>query len=167
MKFVEMAKFCFSIYEVCNTINKSDDTIDVARLETKEFNAYLDEIQNLLKSCQFDFYEVASKEMLKIKLIDIKYHENHIYFKTDTRSFEHTYAIDNDLKISKKSYDYNEDIYTINNKVIYFFFIISTYNVIKKDLSESDIVQDLLRNTRTLKRNYKKSAKVRWQTKLT
>ena len=167
MKFIEMAKFCMSIYEICNAISKSEDTIDVARLESKDFNGLIDEIQNLLKSCQFDFYEVASKEMLKTKQVDIKYHDNHIYFKTDTRSSEHTYTIGDNLKLSKKSYDYNEDIYTINNKVIYFFFILSTYNVIKKDISENSTVQDLLRNTRTLKRNYKKSAKVRWQTKLT
>lgn len=167
MNFIEMAKFCMSIYEICNVISRSEDTIDVARLESKEYNGLIDEIQNLLKACQFDFYEVASKEIIKTKLVDIKYNDNHIYFKRDTHSSEHTYSIDDHLKLSKKTYDYNEDIYTINNKVIYFFFILSTYNVIKKDIRENDTVQELLKNTRTLKRNYKKSAKVRWQTKLT
>ena len=165
MKFHEMINMCFSLYEICNAISKSDENIDVVRLESNEYTSLLDQIQNLLKSCNFDFYEVASKEMLNVKLIDIKYHENHIYFKPDTKSFEHTYSIDNTLNLTMKSYDYNEDIYTINNKVLYFFFILSAYNLVRKDIKDREIVQSLLKNTRTLKRNYKKSAKVRWQTK--
>ena len=165
--FYEMIKMCFSLYEICNSISKSKEDIDVVRLESKEYNGLFDQIQNLLKSCSFDFYEVASKELLSVKLIDIKYHDNHIYFKPNTNSFENTYSIDDTFKLTTKSYDYNEDIYTINNKVIYFFFILSAYNIVKKDIKENEIVETLLKNTRTLKRNYKKSAKVRWQTKLT
>jgi len=165
INFIELTKLCVSMYEICNSISKSKEDLDVVRLESKEYNGLLDQIQNLLKACTFDFYEVASKEMLQIKLIDIKYHDKYTYFKPDTKSFEHTYSIDDSLKLIKKSYDYNEEIYTINNKVLYFFFILSTYNVIKKDIKERKIVETLIKNTRTLKRNYKKSAKVRWRTK--
>ena len=152
------AEMCFVLYEICNML-KNKKEVDVARSTSNEYNAELDTLQQILKGSSFDFYDIASKHLLELNSIDIKYHEGYIYFKPQTNSTEHTYNIDSKLNLEKEDYSFNEELYSVNNKVCYFFFILSVYNTIKSEIKDSEIVDTLLKHTRTTKRNLKKSAK--------
>jgi len=157
-KMEDLSQLCFVLYEICNSIKKEDD-IDTVRYKSTEYNSSFDKLEQALKNSSFDFYDVASKELNELKLIDIKYHDRHIYFKKNSNSFEHTYEIDSTLNLEKVEYEFNEELYNVNNKVVYFFFILSVYNTIKSDIKDLEIVNTLLKHTRTTKRNLKKSAK--------
>jgi len=157
-KMEDLPQLCFILYEICNSIKKEDD-LDTVRYKSTEYNSSFDKLEQLLKSSSFDFYDTASKQLHNLNIINIKYYDRHIYFKKDTDSFEHTYEIDSHLNLEKAEYDFNEELYTVNNKVVYFFFILSVYNVIKSDIRDLEIVDTLLKHTRTTKRNLKKSAK--------
>ena len=157
-KTEDLSQLCFVLYEICNSIKKEDD-VDTVRYKSTEYNSKFDKLEQILKTSSFDFYDTASKQLHELEVINIKYHNNHIYFKTDTDSFENTYEIDSKLNLEKTEYDYNEELYSVNNKLVYFFFILSVYNTIKSDIKDLEIVDTLLKHTRTTKRNLKRPAK--------
>jgi hypothetical protein len=157
-KMEDLSQLCFVLYEICNTIKKEDD-VDTVRYKSTDYNSSFDKLEQILKNSSFDFYDIASKQLHELDVINIKYHNNHIYFKTDTDSFERTYEIDSKLKLEKAEYDFNEELYSVNNKLVYFFFILSVYNTIKSDIKDLEIVDTLLKHTRTTKRNLKRSVK--------
>ena len=157
-KTEDLSQLCFILYEICNSIKKEDD-VDTVRYKSTEYNSKFDKLEQILKTSSFDFYDTASKQLHELEVINIKYHNNHIYFKTDTDSFENTYEIDSKLNLEKTEYDYNEELYSVNNKLVYFFFILSVYNTIKSDIKDLEIVDTLLKHTRTTKRNLKRPAK--------
>jgi DNA repair exonuclease SbcCD ATPase subunit len=152
------AELCFVLYEICNKIKNSTDA-DVVKLQTTEYNSEFDELEQTLKNSSYDFYDTASKQLLELKPIDIKYHEGHIYFKPKTDSFVNTYVMDDKMNLEKAEYTFNEETYLLSNKLLYFFFIMSVYNSVKSEIKDKKIVDTLLKHTRTTKRNLKKSAK--------
>ena len=148
----------YTLYEICYNIKKSKKDIDVVKFNSNEYNALFDEFEELIRESNYDFYSEANKIFPSRKNISIKFFENSIYFYTNSNSFENTYIyIDN--KFESESYDYNEELYFINDKILYLFFILSTYFENEKSFTSLPIVESLNKYIRTQKRNKKHSIK--------
>ena len=150
----ELNTMCFVLYEICNSI-KEYKKIDVARLKSSKYNSYLDEIENKLKDYPYDFYEHASKGVSLENLVSLKSLDNYIYFYNNTGSYEKTFNIDDDMEFKNEEYDFNDDIFLINNKVLYYFYILSGASIIMNDIKDEEIIDSLEKYSRTKKRKIK------------
>jgi hypothetical protein len=151
------SKMLYDLYNVCCAINKSKKTIDVVKYDSKEYNSLYDELENLIQESNYDFYSIANKILPSNNNISLKFSNNNIFFYTNSNSFENTYVY-KDNKFESEAYDFNDDIYFINDKVLYLLFIINAYFEVEKYLEESPIIHSLNKYIRTQKRN-KKSIK--------
>jgi len=158
-KFLEeLEEFCFVMYEICNTINNSEKNIDVVKCLDTKYSSFMDELESKI-NINYDFYDQASKN-LGVKNISLKFYENHIYFYKNTNSFEKVYSMNNSLELSLITEDFNEEIYYVNDGMLYYFFILSTYFLIKKDIKENEFLNSLDKHSRTMKRKHKSAKKL-------
>ena len=159
-KYFETAALCFVILENINAIQSSRKDIDTVRMSSSEYNAMFDEFEQNLKEANYDFFTEASK--LVPNKISIKFFKDHIYFHNNTDSFEKTFTINNNLDIDKEHYDFNEELYFVNNSTIYLFFIISSYLYMKPNvkLSLEDSINKFSRKMKRTKNKKTKSIKM-------
>ena len=167
-KNYQIANLCFRLLEICDAIKKSKLDIDVVRFKSSELNGEFDDFEEKLHNTNYDFFGAASKEIPET--ISITFSKHHIYFHKNTNSFANTYCINDSMKITEEYYDFNEDLYYVNDSVLYFFFILSNYFYMKSNMSESPIVDKLDKFSRTLKRkknikskSIKKLLEERWE----
>jgi hypothetical protein len=150
------SKLIYDLYNICCLINKSKKSIDVVKYDTDA--STFDELEHLIQESNYDFYSEANKIIPSKKNISLKFYNNSIYFYTNSNSFVNTYIYKDDT-FESAPYDFNEDIYFVNDKVLYLFFIISSYFEFEKLLDESPIIHSLNKYVRTQKRHKKSSIK--------
>ena len=155
-KYFEIAILCFVILENINAIQSSRKDIDTVRMSSSEYNAMFDEFEQNLKEANYDFFTEASK--LVPNTMSIKFFQDHIYFHNNTDSFEKTFTINNNLDIDKEHYDFNEELYFVNNSTIYLFFIISSYLYMKPNVKLS-LEDSINKFSRKMKRTKNKKTK--------
>lgn len=152
----DISKLCFTLLENLNAIQESKHTIDTVRMSVTEYNKLFDTFEQTIKSANYDFFSEASK--LVPNKTSIKFFEDHIYFHNNTNSFEKTFRINESLDIDKENYTFNEELYYINNSVVYLFFIISSYLYMKPDLKL--VLEDSINKfSRRMKRTKNKKTK--------
>jgi hypothetical protein len=151
------SKMLYELYNICCSIKNSKKNIDVVRYDSKEYDSLYDEFEELIRESNYDFYSVANKILPSKKHISLKFSNNYIYFYTNSNSFENTYVYENG-KFTSETFDFNDDIYFVNDKVLYLTFIINSYFEFEKMLEESPIIHSLNKYVRTQKRQ-KKSIK--------
>ena len=161
-EYYNIAKLCFVIIETCNAIqsyvstSKSNLDVDVVRMKSDKYNSIFDSFEQDIKKTDYDFITTASK-MLPSS-ISITFSEGYIYFYTNTNSFVNTYSINENLQIDKEHYDFNEELYFINDSVIYLFFILTNYFYMKPKIHISS-EDSFAKFTRTMKRQKNKHTK--------
>ena len=148
----ETTKMFFGILEICDAIRKNDRNADVIRLKTSEFDAAFDSFEQKVKHADYDFATSASKEIPST--ISISFSEDHIYFYMNTNSFAHTYSINSSFHIDEEHYDFNNELYYVNDSMIFLFFVIANYSYMK-DTFTSEIGDALAKYERTSKRKKK------------
>ena len=119
----------------------------------------MDELERKV-NINYDFYGEAIKNLNNDKKISLKFHENHIYFYKNTNSFEKIYSINDTFELSLLTEDFNEEIYYINDSMLYYFFILSSYFLLKKDIEPTEFLKNLDKHSRTMKRKSKSSKKL-------
>ena len=149
------SKMLYELYNVSCQIKKSKKTIDVVKYN--EYVSLYDELENLIQESNYDFYSEANKILPSKNHISLKFSDNSIYFYTNSNSFENTYEYV-DGKFESKPYDFNEEIYFVNDKVLYLLFIINSYFEVEKVIDDLPIIHTLNKYVRTQKR-HKKSIK--------
>jgi hypothetical protein len=154
--YYDIAKLCFVIMETCNAINASKQDIDVVRMKSDTYNSTFDTFEQSIKKADYDFFSAAEK-IIPSK-INITFSEGYIYFYKNTNSFVNTYSINDNLQIDKEHYDFNEELYFINDSVLYLFFILSNYFYMKPKIHISS-EDSLNKFSRTMKRQKKKNTK--------
>lgn len=155
-KYFEIAILCFVILENINAIQRSRKDIDTVRMSSTEYNAIFDEFEQTLRKADYDFFTEASK--LVPNKTSIKFFEDHIYYHNNTDSFEKTYTINSSLDIDKEHYNFNEELYFINDSTIYLFFIISSYLYMKPNVKLS-LEDSINKFSRKMKRTKNKKTK--------
>ena len=158
-EYDDISNLCFVILENINAIKDSKYDIDTVRMNSTEYNTLFDSFERKLKEADYDFFTEASK-IIPNKM-SIKFFEDHIYFHNNTDSFEKTYNINETFVLDKAHYDFNEELYYINDSVVYLFFIISSYLVMKHDvkLSLEDSINKFSRKMKRTKNKKTKSIK--------
>ena len=150
------AKMFFVLQEIINTVRSDQRKIDVLRIKSKEYNSSFDYLNFILESHEYDFYNVAKKELLNTKAMNMTFKDNFIYIALNDKD-DHLYDFNKNLTITVSNYKYKNDIYYINDSMIYLFFILSTHfylqseNLIDLDDYE-EITNDLESTVRKLKR---------------
>ena len=155
-EYLDIANLCFILLENINAIHSSKRDIDTVRMKDTEYNTIFDSFEQTVKSANYDFFSEASK-ILPSK-ISIKFFKDHIYYYKNTNSFEKTYAINNNLEIDKEHYDFNEELYFINDSSIYLFFIITSYLYMKPNV-KIGLEDSINKFSRRLKRTKNKKTK--------
>ena len=125
-------------------------------MSSTEYNAIFDEFEQNLRKADYDFFTEASK--LVPNKTSIKFFEDHIYYHNNTDSFEKTYTINSSLDIDKEHYNFNEELYFINDSTIYLFFIISSYLYMKPNVKLS-LEDSINKFSRKMKRTKNKKTK--------
>ena len=158
--YEELAEFSFIMYELCNRIHdEKQKKIDVVKLLDTKYASYMDELERKV-NINYDFYGEAIKNLNNDKKISLKFHENHIYFYKNTNSFEKIYSINDTFELSLLTEDFNEEIYYVNDSMLYYFYILSTYFLLKKDIEPTEFLKTLDKHSRTMKRKSKSSKKL-------
>ena len=155
-KYFDIAILCFVILENINAIQSSRKDIDTVRMSSTEYNAIFDKFEQNLRKADYDFFTEASK--LVPNKTSIKFFEDHIYYHNNTDSFEKTYTINSSLDIDKEHYNFNEELYFINDSTIYLFFIISSYLYMKPNVKLS-LEDSINKFSRKMKRTKNKKIK--------
>lgn len=155
----ESIKMFFGILEICDALKKASKNkeMDVIRLKTDDLDAAFDSFEQKVKDSNYDFYRAASKELRSS--ISITYSKDHIYFYMNTNSFVHTYSIDDDMEIKEESYDFNKELYYVNDSMIFLFYVLANYYTMKDKMYDSAIGDVLAKFQRTNKR--KKNSKTK------
>lgn len=150
----ENTKMFFGLLEVCNAIKSSKKEIDVVRLKTSEFDVCFDSFEQKIKEAKYDFLSAAVDELHPTKSISMTYSKDHIYFYTNSNSFVNTYSIDSKLEMQEEYYEFNEELYFVNDSMLYLFYILTSYFYTKDRLS-IPIGESLAKFERTTKRKKK------------
>ena len=154
----ENTKMFFGLLEVCNAIKSSKKDIDVIRLKTSEFDVSFDSFEQKIKNTKYDFLSAAVDELHATKSISMTYSKDHIYFYTNSNSFVNTYSIDSKLEIQEEYYEFNEELYFVNDSMLYLFYILTSY-FYTKDRLFIPIGESLAKFERTTKRKKKVHSK--------
>lgn len=150
------AKMFFVLQEIINTIRSDDRKIDVLRIKSKEYNSTFDFLNFKLESHEYDFYSVAKKELLNNKQIDLTFKDSSIFIALSDKD-DHVYDFNKNLTLTVSNYKYKNDIYYMNDSMVYLFFILSTHFYLQSenlvDLDDYKEIEDSLeRSVRKLKR---------------
>ena len=134
----DISTLCFELLEICKLIEQSDKNIDVIKLENTSLNVDFDKLENKIKECPYDFFEQAKKHFPTKKEISIGFFKDAIYFYLETDKFDKTYTIDKQNELHLANFDFNEEIYYVNNHMLYLFFIICNKIITKQKFAELD-----------------------------
>jgi DNA repair exonuclease SbcCD ATPase subunit len=150
------AKMFFVLQEIINTVKSDDRSIDVLRIRSKQYNSSFDYLNFQLESHEYDFYNVAKKELLNTKPINITFKNNHIFLAL-TEKDDKVYDFNTNLTMTVSNYKYTNDIYYFNDSMVYLFFILSTHfylqseNMIDSD-EYKEVEEKLEKTVRKMKR---------------
>jgi chromosome segregation ATPase len=150
------AKMFFVLQEIINTIRSDDRKIDVLRIKSKEYNSSFDYLNFTLESHEYDFYNIAKKELLNNKHINLTFKDSSIFIALSDKD-DHVYDFNKNLTMTVSNYKYKNDIYYMNDSMIYLFFILSTHFYLQSenlvDLDDYKEIEDRLESSvRKLKR---------------
>ena len=150
------AKMFFVLQEVINTVKSDKRSVDVLRIRSKQYNSSFDYLNFQLESHEYDFYNIAKKELLNTKPINITFKNNHIFLAL-TEKDDKVYDFNTNLTMTVSNYNYSNDIYYFNDSMVYLFFILSTHFYLQSenmiDLDEYKEVEEKLEKTvRKMKR---------------
>lgn len=134
----DISTLCFELLEICKIVELSDKNIDVIKLENTSLNVDFDKLENKIKECPYDFFEQAKKHFPTKKEISIGFFKDAIYFYLETDKFDKTYIIDKQNELHLANFDFNEEIYYVNNHMLYLFFIICNKIITKQKFAELD-----------------------------
>jgi hypothetical protein len=155
-EYLDIANLSFIMLENINAIDSSKRDIDTVKMKDTEYNKLFDSFEQTIQKANYDFFTEASK--IVPNKISIKFFKDHIYYYKNTNSFEKTYAINSNLEIDKEHYDFNEELYFVNDSVVYLFFIISSYLYMKPNVTL--LLEDSINKfSRRLKRTKNKKTK--------
>lgn len=120
----KISNLCFRLLDICHSISEADKNIDVVRLDNITLNAEVDELEIKIKEHSYDFFENAKKQFPDKKEISIGFFKDHVYFYMETNKFDKMYSIDEKHELHIQNYDFNEEIYYLNNHLLFLFYII-------------------------------------------
>jgi hypothetical protein len=128
-------------------------------MKSDKYNSLFDTFEQSIKKADYDFFTAASK-MVSSK-ISITFSEGYIYFYKNTNSFVNTYSINNSLQLDKEHYDFNEELYFVNDSVVYLFYILTNYFFMKPKIhiSTEDVLNKFSRTMKRKKNKHSKSIK--------
>jgi len=134
----DISTLCFELLEICKIIELSDKNMDVIFIEKTSLNVDFDKLETKIKECPYDFFEHAKKEFPNKKEISLGFFKNGIYLYLETNKFDKMYTIDKQNELHLANFDFNEEIYYVNNHMLYLFFIICNKIINKKKFAELD-----------------------------
>ena len=150
------AKMFFVLQEIINTVKSDERNIDVLRIRSKQYNSSFDYLNFTLESHEYDFYNVAKKELLNTKPISMAFKDNHIFLAL-TEKDDKVYDFNVNLTMTVSNYKFKNDIYYFNDSMVYLFFILSTHfylqseNMIDSD-EYKEVEEKLEKTVRKMKR---------------
>ena len=150
------AKMFFVLQEVINAVKSDERNIDVLRIRSKQYNSSFDYLNFTLESHEYDFYNVAKKELLNTKPISMAFKDNHIFLAL-TEKDDKVYDFNVNLTMTVSNYKFKNDIYYFNDSMVYLFFILSTHfylqseNMIDSD-EYKEVEEKLEKTVRKMKR---------------
>jgi hypothetical protein len=150
------AKMFFVLQEIINTVRSDERKIDVLRIKSKEYNSSFDYLNFILESHEYDFYNVAKKELLNTKAMNMTFKDNFIYIALTDKD-DHLYDFNKNLTTTVSNYKYKNDIYYINDSMIYLFFILSTHFYLQSEnLIDLDDYEEITNNLESTVRKLKR-----------
>ena len=155
--FYENAQMCYKLLEICKVIEKSKKDIDIVRFKSSQLNGSFDNFEQAIKNADYDFFTAAKNEIPSE--INISFSKDHIYFYKNTNSFVNTYSINRSYNLDEENYEFNEELYFINDSVLKLFYIISNYLFMKNKLPTFKLGKDIEKFERTSKRKKNKQSK--------